>query len=76
MVLLTLIPIVTNICIRVRLSVYVVLNTVPLVCGNHASIKTRNNSNMDNNTTTSANICTHILILILVLVLVSATLSV
>ena len=70
------IPIFANICIRVRLSACVLLKTVPLVCGIDASIKICMNSNMDNNTTTSANICTHIFILILVLVLVSVTLSV
>ena len=60
----------TNIC------VCAFLNTVPLVCGIDASVKILANSNMDNNTTTSANKCTHIFIKILVLVLVSLTLSV
>ena len=61
-------------CASIRVGVF--LNTVALVCGIDASIKTCINSNMDNKTTSSANICTHIFMLILVLVLVSATLSV
>ena len=52
------------------------LNTVPLVCGIDASIKICISSNMDNNTTTSANICSHIFILVSVLVLRSVSLSV
>ena len=70
---LLLTPIFTKKCIHVRLRVCV-LNTVPLVRVIDASIKICMYSNMD--TTTSANMCTHILILSLVLVLVSVTLSV
>ena len=54
------VPTFTNVCIRVRLIVCVFLNTAPLVCCTDASIKICVNSNMDNNTTTSANVCTHI----------------
>ena len=60
------IPTFTNVCIRVRLSVCVFLNTVPLVYGIEASIKICVNSDMDNNTTTSANVCAQIFILILI----------
>ena len=59
------IPIFTNTCFRARLSVCLSLNTVPLVCGIDASIKFCDNNNMDNNVTTSANICTDIFILFL-----------
>ena len=67
-VVLALIPIptFTNVCIRVRLYVCVFLNTAPLVYGIDASVKICVNSSMDNNTTTSANVCAHIFILILV----------
>ena len=51
---LVLIPKFINIGVRVRLSLSVFLNTVPLVCGIYASIKIGINRNMDNNTTTSA----------------------
>ena len=60
------IPTFTNVCIRVRLNVCVLLNTAPLVYGIDASVKICVNSNMDNKTTTSANVCTHIFMLILV----------
>ena len=50
------------VCIRVRLIAGVFLNTAPLVYGVDASIKICVNSNMDNNTTTSANACTQIFI--------------
>ena len=63
---LTQIPTFTNVCIRALLNVCVCLNTVPLAYGIDASVKLCVNSNMDNNTTSSANVCTHILILILV----------
>ena len=49
-----------------RLRVCVLLNAVALVDGIDASSKICVNSNMDNNTTTSAYVCTHIFILILV----------
>ena len=61
---------------RVRLNVCVFLNTAPLVYGIDASVKICVKSNMDNNTTTRANVCTHIFILILVQAVVSETLSV
>ena len=73
---LTQTPTFTNVCIRVRLKVCVFLSTVTLVYGIDASVKICVNSNMDNNTSTSANVCTHIFILILVSAVVSATLSV
>ena len=57
------IPPFTNVCIRVHLIVCVFLNTAPLVYGIDAGIKICVNSNMDNNTTTSANVCTHVFIL-------------
>ena len=60
------IPTFTNVCIRVRLSVCVLLHTAPLVYGIDASIQICVCSNMDNNTTISANVCTPIFILILV----------
>ena len=60
------IPTFTNVCIRVRLRVCVLLDTAPFVYGTDASIKICVNSNMDNNTTTSASVCTHIFMLILV----------
>ena len=63
---LTQIPTFTNVCIRLRLNVCVFLNTAHLVYGIGASVKICLNRNMDNNTTTSANVCTHIFILILV----------
>ena len=59
-------PTCTNVCIHVRLNVSVFLNTAPLVYGIDASVKIYVNSNIDNNTTTSANVCTHTLVLILV----------
>ena len=71
---IVIIPIFTNICIHVRLGVCVLLNTVPLVCGIDAGIKVCINSYMDNDTSTSANICTHIFVLILVLELMPVTL--
>ena len=71
-----LIPIFTNIWIRVCLRVCVFSNTVPLVCGIDASSDICINSNMDNNTMINANICTHIFVLSLVLILSSVTLSV
>ena len=70
------IPTFPNVCIRVRLNVCVFLNTAPRVYGIDASINICINSNMDNNTTTGANVCTHIFILNLAYALVSATLSV
>ena len=45
------------------LNVCIFLNTVPLVYGIDASVQICVNSNMDNNTTTSANVCTQIFIL-------------
>ena len=65
----------TNVCIRVCFNVCVFLNTAPLVYGIDASVKVCVDSNMDNNTTTSANVCTHIFILILVWAVLSVTLS-
>ena len=70
------IPTFTNVCIRVHLNVCVFLNTAPLVYGIDARVKICVNSNMDNNTTTHVNVCTHIFIIILVWALVSVTLSV
>ena len=60
------IPTVTTVCIRARLNVCVFLNTAPLVYGIDASVKIYVNSNMDNNTITSANVCTYVFILVLV----------
>ena len=60
------IPTFTTVCIRARLKVCVFLNTAPRVYGIDATVKICVNSNMDNNTTTSASVCTQIFILILV----------
>ena len=60
------IPTFTHVCIRARRNVCVFLDRVPLAYGIDASVKICVNSNMDDNTTTSAHVCTHIFILILV----------
>ena len=59
-----------------RLNVCVFSNTIPLVYAIDASVKVTVNGNVDNNTTTSANVCTHIFISILLWALVSGTVSV
>ena len=60
------IPTFTNVCIRVRLNVCVFLIQLLLFMVLMLALRFCVNSSMDNNTTTSANVGTHIFVLILV----------